>query len=253
MQCTYTRPAFAQIIGVGSILERVPDQYEGIVLGSGFAWEQSRLRLPRAKLLAVRGPLTRERVTHANPLVLGDPGLLAGRLLPIRPPVRYRLGFVPHYVDQGNPQLANLSRKHVDRFRVIDVRCSPAEVVAEIASCEAIISSSLHGLIVADALGIPSAWHYVERVLGNGFKFRDHFGVIDRELPPLNLGDESLESLLKLTSPAPARAARIAAELDDLFRDLPAHLRALDISYWGQLRMFLGAKIQRLSGRRRAA
>jgi pyruvyltransferase len=250
----YARPSFAQIVGVGSILERVPDQFPGIVLGTGFAWEVSRSGLRQARVLALRGPLTRARISAAKPLLLGDPGLLAPRLLGSRPPPRYRLGLVPHYVDQQNAMFSRLRGQHPDEVTLIDVRRQPGAVIREIAECEAIVSSSLHGLIVADALGIPSAWHYVPAVLGAGFKFQDHFAAICHTRSAMVFqGGESLPDLLRMTSPPPPRAETVGAELNDLFRELPIHLDRLEVSALDQWRLYLSAKLQRLVKRRRAA
>lgn len=54
-------------------------------------------------------------------------------------------------------------------------------VLELIASSEYVLSSSLYGLIVADALGKPSRWLLLSRLVGGGgFKFRDYFSAFDR-------------------------------------------------------------------------
>lgn len=43
-------------------------------------------------------------------------------------------------------------------FMLIDPRDAPEVVCHQIASCARILSSSLHGLIMADAYGVPNRW-----------------------------------------------------------------------------------------------
>ena len=69
----------------------------------------------------------------------------------------------------------------------------------DIDKCDFILSSSLHGIIVADSFNIPNAWIYLtDKVIGKGFKFHDYFSAIGINHKPLNLdGSESLSQLLK--------------------------------------------------------
>lgn len=46
----------------------------------------------------------------------------------------------------------------------------------EISQCKYIISTSPHGLIIADSHEIPNCWCEVsDKILGNNFKFHDYF------------------------------------------------------------------------------
>ncbi|WP_130866434.1 hypothetical protein [Acidipropionibacterium timonense] len=59
------------------------------------------------------------------------------------------------------------------------MRKPPRQVIHDIAACDAILTTSLYGLIVADALGIPAAWATLEpSVPGGSFKFHDHEALV---------------------------------------------------------------------------
>ena len=86
----------------GSILEHLPLDYNGIILGSGFIRETSRMSFDQAQVLAVRGYLTAERISSikGQDIALGDPGLLAGSIGISKPKGKtFKVGIVPHYSD----------------------------------------------------------------------------------------------------------------------------------------------------------
>ena len=63
-------------------------------------------------------------------------------------------------------------------IKAINPRDEPLKVVAEIGACRRIVTSSLHGMVVADAFGIPRRVE-ISNVLrteteGGDFKFRDY-------------------------------------------------------------------------------
>jgi pyruvyltransferase len=100
------------------------------------------------------------------PEVYGDPGLLLPLVYNPDIEVRQRVGYVPHMVDKGLCPTDGL---------VIDLQKPWREVVDAIKSCERIVSSSLHGIVAAEAYGIPATWAvYSDRIIGGEFKFRDY-------------------------------------------------------------------------------
>lgn len=124
----------------------------------------------------VRGPLT-IMATGIDGLATGDPGLLAGDAYDIvQASDASGIGIIPHRSQWSREDyIADL--KALPNVRLIDFRTDDCRAcVEEMAACEMIISSSLHGLIVADALGIPNYWMEAADFegLGREFKYFDY-------------------------------------------------------------------------------
>jgi hypothetical protein len=236
-------PGRAELAGVGSILEHLPATFDGVVWGSGLMHDHP-LSLPHARFLAVRGELTRERTGAPGGTTLGDPGLLVSRVVR-RPPVRWTLGVVPHGHHRADRAFLDLAERHPRDVRLIDVHAGPGPTVREIASCAAVVTSSLHGLVVADAFGIPAAWTVLEPALPGGeFKFHDHETVVSpgrSRRRRLRAGD-ALADVLARTAPADPGAVaaatdgleRATAALRDHFAPLSRSPLAALTRIWGQ-------------------
>jgi Polysaccharide pyruvyl transferase. len=166
---------------IGSILD-IPSDKNLVIWGSGFRSKDSKFKNKPKKICAVRGPRTRELILKQGiecPEVYGDPAILYPYLYKSKVKKKYKLGVIPHYVDQNNP-LLNIF-KDDDTILIIDILSGTKKVVDDICSCEKIASSSLHGIIAADAYGIPSIWiEFSNKIDGNGFKFYDYFDSVGR-------------------------------------------------------------------------
>ena len=191
---------------IGSIVEWGIDG-NSVVWGSGAMYGGSYpLKVKPRQVLAVRGPLTRDYLLQKGvdcPAVYGDPALLLPRFY--KPEVRkkYRMGIIPHICDRRNPFLLDFVDKNPDTL-VIDMRHYKhwTQVPDQVCQCEFIISSSLHGLIVADAYGVPNVWvEFSDMVEGKGFKFRDYFASVGRS------GDEPY----RITEPLDYKKIRLLA------------------------------------------
>lgn len=211
----------ARIVAVGSVIHLLPVNYSGIVLGSGLIRDES-IFLPNANFQAVRGPLTRERVAAPSDVILGDPGLLADRLISRREEKRWTLGFVPHMYDIDNVLIKDVKNKYPKETCVIDVRRDPQAVIRDIDQCENVLSSSLHGLVVADSLGIPAGWlHLSDRVIGGGFKFMDYNCCVGARFKPVPLyKNNALSTLIREVRIPEKDLYEIANHLENLFRVL---------------------------------
>lgn len=190
----HSRPESAELVGAGSILEMLPADFDGAIWGSGLL-RDAPVALPNARILAVRGRLTADRLGAPDATVLGDPGLLVSTFMK-RPRTRWRLGIVPHHMHENDPIWEAIRTQAPNQTRVIDVRRGPTAVLGEIAACDFVLSTSLHGLITADAFGIPAVWARREPDLWGGrFKFLDYESAVTPSA--------TRETLLETAVPSP--------------------------------------------------
>jgi hypothetical protein len=159
------------LLGAGSILERATAA--SIVCGSGFLERPAgAVPLPR-RLVAVRGERSLAAFRSPGDVLLGDPLVLVDAFVTPQSK-RHRFGIVPHVCSVDRWRGLNAGRLHF-----IDPAADPWHVIREIASCETVLSQSLHGLIVADALGVPNAWITPAATMQGGrFKFDDYFSTL---------------------------------------------------------------------------
>lgn len=80
----YAKPQFAEVAATGSLLGMLPQNYNGMILGSGLLSDTHKLSFPDATILSVRGPLTKSRINAPKNTEVGDPGLLMTELIPER-------------------------------------------------------------------------------------------------------------------------------------------------------------------------
>ncbi len=134
----------------------------------------------------MRGPLSRRRCVeqgYACPEIYGDPGLLVSDLYGEDDAgTDADIGIVPHF---QNLERATALFGGRDDVTVIDVRRPVGAVVADMLGCRLILSSSLHGLIVAHAFE-RSALHveFDGAIPGDGIKFHDHYMSLGFEAAP---------------------------------------------------------------------
>lgn len=169
-----------EILMIGSIAHHCSNISE--IYGSGVIDPKIKLQFKPRIIHALRGPLTRSYfLSHdvSCPEVYGDPALLMPRYFDVKTPKKYSVGVIMH-----NDHHKSFSIKG-DNIRMISLRWGFHKVLEEILSCEKIISSSLHGLIVSDAYGIPNLRLITDNPLhGGDFKFDDYYmslGISDHD------------------------------------------------------------------------
>lgn len=177
------------------------------IWGTGFICykdEDTKFYKRNTKFCAVRGELSKKRVEkmvgHSLDIPTGDAGILASYLLQGNPQKKYSVGIIAHYKEQSEPVFKNLLEQFPNSV-FVNVTKTPYEVVQLIAQCETVISSSLHGLIIADSLRVPNLHICVtDNLLGDGFKFDDYYSAYGVKHEYINSKDASTVTLEKVVS-----------------------------------------------------
>ena len=192
----------SDVVLAGSILQWVPPDYKGVILGTG--GDAKDYDFPNAHIVGVRGELSLARLKQKSDVgVVGDPGLIMNRVFPEQVTKTHKIGIVPHFVDNDHAVIRRWAGRFAKDCLVIDVLRSPREVIKDIKGCDYIISSSLHGLIIADAFDIPNARFVIRDTMPTDFydyKFKDYYSSLASVDMPLEAnGSETLDDLIKMT------------------------------------------------------
>lgn len=198
--------------GSGYLSDDVPDSY----MRSNF------------EIHALRGKLSFDKLSKATQIddkvVFADPGLLAREFKSARINKKYSVGIIPHFREKEVREIMRLPEKYKNAT-LIDI-CKPyKEVINEIASCDCIISSSLHGLIFADSLGIPNI-HIIasNKLKGNGFKFRDYYSSFGAEDTPFELTKNNIPSLETIFDNYQINEKDVNAKIEGLINTFPHNI-----------------------------
>ena len=198
-----------RLLMVGSTGHRALD---GDLL-SGVGLKQAELPVRDGRDLSIhglRGPMSLEafeRAGHDTSAVrfLGDPGLLIGQVFPQLGRIaaaRGRVSYLPHYREKDGLRSDR-------RRRIIDIDAPALEVGRRIARSEVVVSSSLHGIIWAHALGRPV--RPVGPPKGEApFKFHDYFASIGAVYRPATSVEEALRE------PIPAVPEGVGAAIEGI-------------------------------------
>lgn len=227
---------------LGSVLQSFEEKHRLTVLGCGLLYDL-RKTFTNARILALRGKLTKDRLGLTYDVVLGDPGLLISKILPVSASsdsVALPIGIVPHWKHYASPRLDRY--RHDPRFKIINPRCEPEFIVHELNSCSFIIASSLHALIIADAYGIPNkrmTFHDGLRDVAD-FKYFDYFSAIDRTgkyaeaLTPEDIDAFDKENHTDM--PYRANVLRVQDELNAVYKSFAKEIRTRAIGEnWGKV------------------
>lgn len=169
-------------VSIGSVIKRaLPGS---LVWGTGSFGQEAESEFQKdATYLAVRGPLTRARLlSHGIPCppVYGDPALLAPLYYFPKVEKTHEIGVIVRWSERKWQKV-----EPGPGVKLIDFGTDKIEeTIDAILSCKRVVTSSLHGLIVADAYGIPSAWLASGTPKGRDFKFHDYNLSVNKHRNP---------------------------------------------------------------------
>lgn len=188
---------------IGSILNN--DVKNCTVWGAGIAFENDVIPLKK-RIISVRGKLSAYKTIESGNIFdgyIGDPALLLPMIYNPKIEKKYKLGIIPHYVDSKyvldnlNLSISELQNINIKYINILD---DVETVIDDILSCDKIISSSLHGLIAADAYNIPNKWcKFTDNIIGDDFKYFDYYSSIGIS-DPLFLDLRNSTSLEKINT-----------------------------------------------------
>ena len=177
-----------KLIAIGTLLEDWARDGD-VVWGAG-----SRCIRPenivgrRLDVRMVRGPLTRDYLLEHGidcPAVYGDPAILMPLVHPVRlkpaPERLHETGVVMSILDPPERPAAGFA---------IDVRRPWREVIGALTECRRVISSSLHGIIIAETYGVPAVWLRPRQEMT--VKYYDYYLSTGRRIEPAETVEEAL-------------------------------------------------------------
>ncbi|MEE1620759.1 polysaccharide pyruvyl transferase family protein [Zafaria sp. J156] len=234
----------ADLVSVGSNLNQVFGRAEMkartkplAVVGSGFMHPLLRApKLPYARIYSLRGFLSMGLLPDLpDDVSIGDPGLLIPRVLDMQSAPSRRFGFIPHVSRIGDQALRGWAES-LPGIALIDFRTDDIDRIAqEITSCEVVLSQSLHGLILADALGVPNAWVDAGDLhMGGSFKFYDYFSSVGRDFDLRLNAKNSLSEASAFGVVSEVKRSKIHARQADIAAAFESYFAESSVKYTGR-------------------
>lgn len=167
------------IIGIGSYLHAAVNDY--YIYGTGVRTNppiEGSHGYTKLNVCAIRGPITYNFLTRKHitcPSIYGDPALLLKILYKptIISNLKDKIAFIPHKSNYN--KYLNGNKYDKNKFYIINPRQKWSDVVDKICSCKSTVSSSLHGLIVADAYNKPNVMILEYELAEGDLKFKDYY------------------------------------------------------------------------------
>jgi len=162
-----------KLLCIGSVL-RLAEEYD-LIIGAGLLDPEQQNIIPKnINILGLRGPRTYDYlkaidVDLNNVQFLLDPGVIAAQIYASQTKEKKgskgNIIFIPHHTQRWSYQKLSL------KVDFIDVDAKPDNFLRDIYTAVAVLTSSLHGLIIANTFGIPAVFFRPKESL---FKYYDY-------------------------------------------------------------------------------
>jgi pyruvyltransferase len=174
-----------RLLTIGSILHFAKDK--DAIWGTGLNGKVNPEQHSFSELdvRALRGPLTQEfliekGISIPKKIAFGDPGILTSKYFPVDAPKRTKAIYIPH-MREKNPT-KKLKGSGVEMLSPL---LNLTDFLYKLNTAERVITTSLHGVIIAESYGIPAVM--LKNNSGeNILKFIDYFNGTDRDLPEIS-------------------------------------------------------------------
>ena len=221
-------------LGIGSIISFY-NLNKTTILGSGIInnSDARKIKGTPAKICFVRGPKTRTALIEHGINCPENYGDLALALPLYYKPIvnkKYKLGIVLHLLDEKLESVQYIQSMYQDiKFIHMNDYVKWTDVIDEINSCEIILSSALHGLIVSEAYKICCKWIAFEdsyhSTPGYEFKYLDFYASIEKtEEKPIKIDKKTnlytlAKNIKESWTPNSFDARKVIEYLPTEFRD----------------------------------
>jgi hypothetical protein len=197
LSVAYSNANDSKLVALGSVGRYIKDHHT--VWGTGISACDTSLNT-NANYIAVRGPYTAKALKASGGAkvdVFGDPGIL---MRDIFTPIQlknssFKYGFVRHFIHQDVPLTFE---DGIEDLNILVSSASSIEnFVSRLASYTAVLTTSLHVIILCHAYHVPcrlvSLKSQVRPVHGDGIKYRDFYeGASLKPIPHATLGNRIL-------------------------------------------------------------
>jgi predicted GH43/DUF377 family glycosyl hydrolase len=197
------QPGEAKLISIGSLIHKASSN--DVIWGTGMKGNAMKLEegISNLKVFAVRGPLTLDflknngvnvsSVTEVFDPACLIPVLFKQKIDKMQPRHNNSNGtyrIIPHFRDDFT------IRKENTRYlpNILSADCDFLDIIQDIINAQLVISSSLHGIILAECLGISACW--LKSPSGEDqLKFRDYYYGTNRyDIKCFDTIDDALKS-----------------------------------------------------------
>lgn len=189
-------------VGIGTLLhngflKKIDESKKIVIFSTGAGSSKSLEIKPSWKIYCVRGPLTAKTLGISEKLAITDGAVLIKNIVKRKKKKKYNFSFMPHWEYGASAWEPICNRLG---FSYIDPRFPVNSVLSKIRNSKVLLTSSLHGAIVADVLRVPWTSLITSKSI-NQFKWRDWCLSVNLEYKPYELPQfKNLSSRKRLIS-----------------------------------------------------